>query len=646
MTLDAPLLVPQIFLTIFILTVYFFYRLHISKAESVNFVDLLWRVFITGLVTSIGSLIVRIFFIVFADSAISQSEITINFFYSIFTGLVVIFLVSTFVVWKRLILYQKSKNLIKLWAFFEVFLAAALLFDLFTNRSNVNFNIALVFLSSFALLLSFNLKWVAYLNFRQKWTSILFILLSAIYVFGFYDTLNFFSNLAALEFDLQNRVFVMALFVFTILYAGISILVTLFNLPTSSVFERKLQEAMDFQKLSHITKGSSTIEETAELLLESCMSAVFADAAWIVINDAQPIQKHQFISEKTIGQIVDEVKNESIKNTLTFRATEEPSAFKAISAIRHPDFKSIVALPIFIKKEQIGVIALVNEVSDAFNKEMIDICITFVNQASTSIENIRLISEALENERYKEQLSIAKNVQKSLLPEKLSHNDSFDIAAYSVAADEVGGDYYDIIETERGIFSLMVGDVSGKGTSAAFNMAQLKGIFHSLARQKKFSALDFIIQANKALSKCLERSSFITASYLKIDTKKKTINHVRAGHCPSIFYSRSEKKACFLDNKGMGLGILRNSEFDQYVEESTITYQPGDLLILYTDGITEARNFKGELYDAKGLEHSILQYVDLSVNDIKEKLITDLNKFLGEEKLDDDYTIVVVKFEQ
>lgn len=635
---------PQIFLTLFIISCFFYFRFQISKADSVNFMDLLWRVFITGLVTTIGSLAIRLFFSIFSNSNITQNPMTINFFYHILIGLVIVFMVSTFVVWKRLILYQKSKNLIQLWSFFEYFLLGSLVFDLFGNKMmSVNFNVALVFLSGFSLILSFNLKWIAYLNFKQKWKSILFILLSGVYVYHFLLTLDNFSSTGFLSLDLLNRVFVVSLFIFIIFYSVVTILVTLFNLPTSSVFEKKLQEAMDFQKLSHTNRGGTTIAETAELLLESSMSAVFADAAWLQIKDEKPLLIAHGMSELTVHDIEEKIRVEYTRDVVKYRAPEEINTSKVISTVNHPDFKSIMALPIFVKGTQIGVLALLQEVGDAFNREMVDIIVTFVNQASISIENTKLINEAIENERYKEQLSIAKNVQKSLLPTVLKSNDCFEIMAYSVAADEVGGDYYDIIESEKDIFSLIIADVSGKGTSAAFNMAQMKGIFHSLAIQKE-GVRDFITKANKALSQCLEKSSFITASLFKINTQDKSICHTRAGHCPAIFHSAKENKTCYLESEGLGLGILRNSEFNQYVEEKTITYEAGDLLLLYTDGIIEAKNPEGKQYGTKGLEISLLRHIDKSLSKIKDGLIDDLQTFLDGEKLDDDYTLTVVKF--
>ncbi len=635
---------PQIFLTTLIVSILFFYRYTITKADSVNFTDLLWRVFITGLVTTIGSLLIRGFFYVFRNSTITENALTINFLYNILTGLVIIYLVSTFVVWKRLILYQKTKSLIQLWTIFEYSIFASLLFDWFGYKlMSINFNTALIFLCIFALVLSFNLKWIAYLNFKQKWKSILFILLSGIYVYHFLINLHNFTETEVLSMDLLDRVFMVSLFIFIILYAAIAILVTLFNLPTSSVFERKLQEAIDFQKLSQSIPSGQNAEQTYEILLESSMSAVFADAAWLEIKEKEPVLITRDITEPAARDIKEAVKQVYLKEILDYGFNGEFSASKVMGALNHPDYKSIIAVPVMMQNQQSGVLVLLQEVGDAFNREMVDIISTFVNQAGISLENFHLLKEAIETERYKEELKIAKSVQKSLLPSEMQHNERFDILGFSMAADEVGGDYYDVLEPSNGIFNLIIGDVSGKGTSAAFNMAQMRGIFHSLA-QKDEQPAQFITQANAAMSRCLERSSFITAIYFRINTHESQIDYVRAGHCPALFYSCSSQKICRLENNGLGLGILRNSAYDQYVEENTIAYEPGDLLLLYTDGIVEAKNENNQQFGLEGLEPSLLNHINEPLEEMKDGIIGDLMNFLNGNKLDDDYSLTIVRF--
>lgn len=644
---DLATSLPQAFLTLFILSAFFYYRYKVTKAESINFIDLLWKVFVTGLVTTLISLTIQGFFILFKGSSIASNSITINFFYHVYSGAVIIYLVSTFVVWKRLILYQKSKNLIQLWNFFEYGLYGALIFDFFGyGFSTTNFTVALVFLTGFSIILSLNLKWIAYLNFKQKWKSILFILLSGIYLYHFRDNLVYFSELNVLVIDLMDRVFIVAVLIFIFLYALIAVLVTLFNLPTSSVFERKLKEAVDFQKLSQSIPAGQSELQTYEILLDSSMSAVFADAAWLEVNNgSDPEYYLRNVNRDQVAELKSQIRSESVEKIVNFKSEDINLGHqKIIGSIKGYQYRSVLALPIFLQNEQAGCLVLLQEVSDAFNREMVEIIRTFVSQASISLENALLIKDAIENERYKEQLNIAKNVQKSLLPQKMDINPKLKVATYSMAADEVGGDYYDIVKFSETRFGLIIGDVSGKGTSAAFNMAQVKGIFHSLA-QFDLTPDELIRKANLAVGKCLERSSFITASYFIIESDTRQVQYVRAGHCPTLLYSNKDKSAKFLSSKGMGMGILRNSEYDKYVHANNLTLQPGDLLVLHTDGITEATNRDGEQFGEERLQQSLMRHVGKNPAEIKEGIIADLYSFSEEKRLDDDYTLVIVKFE-
>ncbi|MEO9483364.1 MAG: GAF domain-containing SpoIIE family protein phosphatase [Ekhidna sp.] len=645
MKVDFSNFFPQLCFTGFVLFTFAYYRYIITKADSLNFTDLLWKVFITGLITTLISLAIQLFFSVFASTSLIESPLTINFFYNVLIALVVIFMVSTMVVWKRLILYQKSKNLLQLWGFFEIALVASMLFDFWgIDFGEPKFRLTLVILGCFSLILVFNLKWVAYLNFRQKWKGILFIVLSGIYLYHFLLNLLRFSYTEVLVIDLLDRTFIVGLFGFLFFYATISVLVTLFNLPTSSVFEQKLKEALDFQKLSQSIPRGETKDQTYEILLESSMSAVFADAAWLEIKDeAETTQVIRGLKDEEVAEIKTVIKGETIKSILRFALKNDVNPGKLTDDLKHSRYKSIIALPIMIQNKQVGFIVLLNEVSEAFNREMVNIITTFVNQASVSLENLTLIQESIENERYKEQLKIAKNVQKSLLPTSLVNNDHLTMEAYSMAADEVGGDYYDILEYQKNRFGLIIGDVSGKGTSAAFQMAQMKGIFHSLANQG-ISPEDFNKKANAALSQCLEKTSFITSTYFDINTEAGILTFSRAGHCPSLFYCKNENTVDYLKCDGMGLGMVRNSSYADYVHSNTVSYHAGDTLLLYTDGITEAKNQDGEQFGDVRLKESFTTHASKAPDQVKEGIKNDLSEFIGDMIIDDDYTLVVVQF--
>lgn len=275
---------------------------------------------------------------------------------------------------------------------------------------------------------------------------------------------------------------------------------------------------------------------------------------------------------------------------------------------------------------------------------MMNIIGTFARQACISVENHRLLNQAIANERYQEELKIAQRVQKALLPLELDHPASFEICAYSNTADEVGGDYYDTYQVDAAHYVVIMGDVSGKGTSAAFHMAQMKGVFQSLI-QLGLKPAEFIKKANAALSKCLERNHFITASIFEIDTNSQTFCHARAGHIPTLWYKAKEKTAEFISMEGLGLGIVRNPSYQNHVHEKTFTYQMGDILVLLTDGILEGRNEKGEQFGYERLKNLVEAHPQLAPSILQQVIIDSLHQFVGGDgMIDDDYSLLVVKF--
>ncbi len=644
LNLGVPPIASNILLTALILELWTLFRHKISKAESINFIDLLWQIFISGLLTTIVSLVIKFFFSILDARGITINVLLENILYHMNFGLILAFLISTFTVWKRLILYQKSKLLIQFWTLFEYSLLAGLIFDLFNFEPlSSYFNIFLVFLLLQATVLSVNLRWVAYLNFAQKWKSILFVVLAGIYLWYFWSRLWDFSASEGIIFDFLNSLFIWSMFGFIMIYSVISVLVILFNLPTTSVFEKKLKEAMDFQRLSQSIPMGQTENEVYEILLDSAMSAVYADAAYLETVGDLNGRIVKDIDEQTLTDIKSAIENSKSKRILNPDITSNKNLQKFTVNLKKLPYKSAMVLPLQVKNDKIGEITLLKEVDDGFNREMINIINTFVNQASISIENYRLLQEALKNERYQEELKIASNVQKNLLPGALINNHCFDISAFSYTADEVGGDYYDIFKINDHRYALIIGDVSGKGTSAAFHMSQVKGIFMSLT-QLDLDPVTFLVYANNAISSSLDSASFVTASFFIIDTYKQKIEYSRAGHCPTGYYFSKENNFKFLTGEGMGLGIIRNIRFSNYVEQEEIKYSPGDIMLLFTDGITEAINGNKAQYGYDRLKEIVLGNAHSSPNLIQKAIVDDLYNFCGNDSLNDDYTLMTIKF--
>lgn len=635
--------------TLYFITVYGFYKYSINKNIQTDFLNLIWRGASTGIFAVAVFAIIDLFLYSLGQSKLATDPFLISFFYHVEFGLITIFLISTSLLWQHLILYQKSKRIVKQWQAFEIAMLISM-FIVFFDKGDPQypFFFSLALLAVLGTMLSANLKWIPYLTFKEKWKSLLF--LSAIVLSVGYLIWNTYVSNDDIIYpvSLSSSLFLLSLFWFVLIYAVLSFLVTLFNLPTSSVFEQKLTEAINFQRLSQSIQPEENEEQVVDILMDSCMSAAYADAAWLDMTSEEfpaGFTQERYIDHNTREEISKLIQQQ--KAVQEWVSEKRPDNLNPISLrLDHPTYESILLVPLVINKNVIGKIVLCKEVRDGFNKEMLNIISTFARQACIAVENHRLLNQAIQNERYQEELKIAQRVQKSLLPAKLDHNQFFDICAYSNAADEVGGDYYDTFKLDDDRYVLIIGDVSGKGTSAAFHMSQMKGIFQSLI-QLNLSPSDFMIKANAALGKCLERNHFITASIFIINTAQQTICHSRAGHVPTLFHQKKLNKSEFWQVDGLGLGILRNKLYENHVVEKTFTYQAGDVLVLFTDGIVEAKNDESHQFGFERIRTLLEIYHKLSPEEIQTKIIDSLHAFVGRDRLiDDDYSMMVVKFTQ
>jgi serine phosphatase RsbU (regulator of sigma subunit) len=173
-------------------------------------------------------------------------------------------------------------------------------------------------------------------------------------------------------------------------------------------------------------------------------------------------------------------------------------------------------------------------------------------------------------------------------------------------------------------------------------MAQMKGIFHGLM-QDDLQPVEFMQKANNALTHCLERTSFITAALYIIDYKLKGFFFARAGHCHTLYYNSMTLETFYFNTEGLGLGIIRDQSYNKRIHNMHYDYNPGDVMVIYTDGIIEARNPNQDEYGEDRLREMLNQTYHLEAEDIKYAIINDLNEF-SDENIYDDQTLIVIKF--
>jgi sigma-B regulation protein RsbU (phosphoserine phosphatase) len=269
------------------------------------------------------------------------------------------------------------------------------------------------------------------------------------------------------------------------------------------------------------------------------------------------------------------------------------------------------------------------------------------NEMTGSIEN--LLQTAAEKKRLDEELRIARQIQMSLLPRGPLDFPGIGVTALCVPAREVGGDYYDFFRVGDRRLGVLIADVSGKGTSAALYMAELKGLMLSLSQIYQ-SPRQLLIEVNRIISANLDSRSFITMTYAVIDLDAGIMTYARAGHTPLMYMPADEHaSAQVLVPNGLVVGLRipgAHEKFQELLEEDRITLSKGDVLVFYTDGITEAMNPQSDLFGDARLSRLVTEHGHLDTGDLRERILREIESFVGTADQHDDMTMILIKIEE
>jgi serine phosphatase RsbU (regulator of sigma subunit) len=272
------------------------------------------------------------------------------------------------------------------------------------------------------------------------------------------------------------------------------------------------------------------------------------------------------------------------------------------------------------------------------------------NSMTASIED--LLRQAAEKKRLEEELRIAHEIQMSLLPQGPLVMAGLSVTALCVPAREVGGDYYDFLPLDDHRVGVLIADVSGKGTSAALYMAELKGLVLSLS-EIHTSPRTMLIALNRIIANHLDARSFITMTYAVVDLRARTITYARAGHTPLIHVPGAcadggARHVRILVPDGMVVGLkLDNGEmFERHLIEETIPLQPGDLFLLFTDGISEAMNARDDLFGESRLGRLVETHAHLPSEELRERVLREIAAFVGDAPQHDDMTMILLKVDE
>jgi len=296
-------------------------------------------------------------------------------------------------------------------------------------------------------------------------------------------------------------------------------------------------------------------------------------------------------------------------------------------------------IPLRIKNETKGLLALGDKMhGEPYTRTDLEFLTSLGNLATISLENARLFKEAIEKQRMEDELLIAREIQKDLLPAVLPQIAGFDCAAVNISSKEVGGDYYDVIPLSSIHFVVAIGDVSGKSTPAALLMASLQATIRALS-PLGLSLSELTSRVNNLICDNTTAGRFITFFWGILHSDTRRFQCVNAGHNPP-FLVRSDGSVERLTAGGLLLGIMKSTSS---YEESDIILRSGDVMVLFTDGVSEAMNAKGEEYEEDSILRIVKNCQHESSGTILQSIIDGVNQHSRSTIQSDDITLVVVK---
>jgi serine phosphatase RsbU (regulator of sigma subunit) len=308
-------------------------------------------------------------------------------------------------------------------------------------------------------------------------------------------------------------------------------------------------------------------------------------------------------------------------------------------------FRAESMMPLKYKDSMRGIVCLGRKKSGRlFTPEDVDLLKTITHQTAIALENAHLFEDNLEKGRMEEELKIAHDIQVSMLPERAPEIEGLRIAARSIPAREVGGDFYDFVtmdgEKGMGKVAVVVGDVSGKAVSGALVMAASRSVFRVLT-EANASVGEVMNRMNYRLHRDVRKGMFVAALYALLDSREKTLTLSNAGQTSPVLCPADGGPPVLIETKGdrFPLGIIEECTY----EETRVSLKGGDIVVLYTDGVVEAVNAVGEMYGFERFLETAGKGRGLSADGLLETLLEDVARFVGGVEPHDDITIVVAK---
>jgi len=417
-------------------------------------------------------------------------------------------------------------------------------------------------------------------------------------------------------------------------------------IDNARLYREAKQEAMERQLLYEVGKKLSStlnIDEVLKLILDSLRKVVGFDGGAVFLIDEVKNEVSTVYSEGyekaneeylrlKIGQGLVGWVAKTGEAVIVPDVTKDERYVKA-----RPETKSEIVAPIKIDGRLIGVLNLESNKEVVYDRKSLLLITVFASQAAISIERAILHKKMLESQRLDEQLTIARQIQVTFLPKAKPSLPGYDIAGVNIPSGEVGGDYFDFIRIIDHHTGIAIADVAGKGIPASLIMASFRASL--IAEIRNNYAIRVICRkVNSLIYESVERGNYVTAVYGVLDSKNDIFTFSNCGHNRPMLLRRDDRVE-FLSEGGLALGIVAQTEY----EERPLFLQSGDLILFFTDGVTEARSAAGEEFGQERLIGIMREFREKTSEEIIQKVYDEVKNFSSESHIFDDLTMIVLK---
>jgi len=411
---------------------------------------------------------------------------------------------------------------------------------------------------------------------------------------------------------------------------------------------RRLKRAVDelsiLNDLARAISGSLNAEEIMQIIIRKSLRAVDAEQGVITL-----VAEEQHSMKTLIRTMVSSAGAPAFhlhqallgwmhlnKKPLIVDNPQDDNRFRGVKW--DDNIRTLLCVPLIVKSELKGVLTVYNKKEgQKFNNDDQRLLAILASQSGQVIENARLIEEEKAYIKIQQEVGLASKIQMDLLPRKSPDLIGYDIAARTIPAQSIGGDYYDFISTSQNTLALCLGDVSGKGLPASLLMANLQATLRGQTLVATNPA-ECLIRSNKLLYESTSPEKFATLFYGILDIQQHHLHYSNAGHDWPILI-RKDSSVERLKTGGLMLALLP----DYFYEHETVPLRPGDLLVIQSDGVTEAMNVDHVQFGDERLQEIILANRNASASDIIDMVIREVRKHAGANPQSDDITIMVLK---